>query len=461
MMYHAPPPTATPAGNGHHKRRSMQAPYQTSPLMYSSPRSGTTARPQSYHAGTTPMTLHGHGMYPGMQMPSPHLGRGRRHEDLNAGFRSPLLEEFRNAKDRKWALKDIYGHVVEFSTDQHGSRFIQQKIETADEEEKQIIFDEIMPQNALKLIQDVFGNYVIQKFFEHGNELQKNLLAKAMEGHVLPLSLQMYGCRVVQKAIEHVSPEQQSVFVAELADNVLRCVKDANGNHVIQRLIESVPPERLTFVTSFQGYVCDLATHPYGCRVLQRCFENLPDHQTRALLMELQEHALQLMQDQFGNYVIQFVLEHGQPQDRAIIVCKLQGQMLHMSRHKFASNVVEKALVTAESSSRRALIDEIMALRPDGSSPVVSMMKDQFANYVLQRALTVADQDQKEALVDLVKPQLQNMRKFSHHGRHLVAIERLIQKCTPTATRERTPAPAETTGAPAATDSVITPSSPN
>ena len=121
------------------------------------------------------------------------------------------------------------------------------------------------------------------------------------------------------QAIEHVSPEEQSLFVSELADSVLRCVKDANGNHVctnlglgdlrlpefgvvqvVQRLIESVPPERLTFVSAFQGHVNELATHPYGCRVLQRCFENLPDHQTRALLTELQDHSLGLMQDQFG-----------------------------------------------------------------------------------------------------------------------------------------------------------------
>ena len=43
------------------------------------------------------------------------------------------------------------------------------------------------------------------------------------------------------------------------------------------------------------------------------------------------------------------------------------------------------------------------------------------SDYVLQRALTVADQDQKEALVELIKPHLANMRKVSHHGRHLVA----------------------------------------
>lgn len=100
--------------------------------------------------------------------------------------------------------------------DQHGSRFIQQRLETATDDERQVIFDEIMPQHALQLIQDVFGNYVgyaiifflgvpdkppqvIQKFLEYGNALQKAVLVSCMQGHVLLLSLQMYGCRVVQK----------------------------------------------------------------------------------------------------------------------------------------------------------------------------------------------------------------------------------------------------------------------
>lgn len=48
------------------------------------------------------------------------------------------------------------------SADQYGSRFIQQKLETATADEKNMVFDEIMPQ-ALSLMTDVFGNYVIQK----------------------------------------------------------------------------------------------------------------------------------------------------------------------------------------------------------------------------------------------------------------------------------------------------------
>ena len=45
------------------------------------------------------------------------------------------------------------------------SRFIQQKLERATPAERQMVFGEIL-QAAYQLMTDVFGNYVIQKFFE-------------------------------------------------------------------------------------------------------------------------------------------------------------------------------------------------------------------------------------------------------------------------------------------------------
>ena len=62
------------------------------------------------------------------------------------------------------------------------------------------------------------------------------------------------------------------------------------------------------------------------------------------------------------------------------MISKLRGQMLNMSRHKFASNVCEKALVTADFESRRLLIEEMMSPKQDGVIPIVTMMKDQFAS---------------------------------------------------------------------------------
>jgi len=43
-----------------------------------------------------------------------------------------------------------------------------------------------------------------------------------------------------------------------------------------------------------------------------------------------------LLQDQYGNYVIQHVLEHGRLDDKRKIVGILKGNVLVFSQHKFA-----------------------------------------------------------------------------------------------------------------------------
>lgn len=76
--------------------------------------------------------------------------------------RSEFLENFRQklSQNKKIELREIEGHCVEFSKDQQGSRFIQQKLETASSEDKIMVFEEVLP-HCQKLMTDVFGNYVI------------------------------------------------------------------------------------------------------------------------------------------------------------------------------------------------------------------------------------------------------------------------------------------------------------
>lgn len=254
----------------------------------------------------------------------------------NTISRSRLLEEFRNSRSPGLQLKELMGYIVEFSQDQYGSRFIQQKLEKATASEKESVFAEIID-SAYNLMTDVFGNYVIQKFFEHGTSEQKQELARKIQGHVLKLALQMYGCRVIQKALESIPPEQQRELVQELEGNVLNCVKDQNGNHVVQKCIECVDPLALQFIIdAFQNQVLSLSMHPYGCRVIQRILEHCRPEQTLPILEELHKYTEQLVQDQYGNYVIQHVLEHGRPEDKSKIVSVVAGKVLKLSQHKFA-----------------------------------------------------------------------------------------------------------------------------
>ncbi|RWS29703.1 pumilio 2-like isoform X1 [Leptotrombidium deliense] len=339
--------------------------------------------------------------------------------------RSRLLEDFRNNRYPNLQLRDLTEHIVEFSQDQHGSRFIQQKLERATPPEKQLVFNEII-HSAYNLMTDVFGNYVIQKFFEFGTPEQKQSLAMKVKGHVLPLALQMYGCRVIQKALESIPPEQQKEIVKELDGHVLKCVKDQNGNHVVQKCIECVDPHALQFIiNAFQGQVFTLSTHPYGCRVIQRILEHCTAEQTAPILEELHSHTEQLVQDQYGNYVIQHVLEHGRPEDKSKIINSVRGKVLNLSQHKFASNVVEKCVTHALRGERAFLIEEVCSYN---DSALYTMMKDQYANYVVQKMIEVAEAPQRKLLLQRIRPHLPALRKYTY-GKHILAkLEKYMMK---------------------------------
>ena len=45
---------------------------------------------------------------------------------------------------------------------------------------------------------------------------------------------------------------------------------------------------------------------------MQRLLEHCLESQTQSLLEELLVHTEQLIQDQYGNYVVQHVLDHGE-----------------------------------------------------------------------------------------------------------------------------------------------------
>lgn len=74
----------------------------------------------------------------------------------------------------------------------------------------------------------------------------------------------------------------------------------------------------------------------------------------------MHQHTTELVQDQYGNYVIQHIIERGHPKDRAGIVDKIRGNLLTMSRHKFASNVVEKCITFGSKQEKNDLMTEAL-----------------------------------------------------------------------------------------------------
>jgi mRNA-binding protein PUF3 len=323
----------------------------------------------------------------GFQMQPQEVMTPNGSREISRHLQSNFLVEFRAAKDKKkYDLRALQGHIVEFCGDQVGSRHIQNKIMEANSEEKTLVFNEILP-NARQLMHDVFGNYVIQKFFEHGDQVQKKSLAREMKGNVYYMSTATYACRVVQTALQFILLDQQVELVSELEPHIHDCVQDQNGNHVIQKAIEFIPLDRISFIVNYcLANLSRLAVHSYGCRIVQRLLERCSDQIIMSkVLKELVSCGANLIKDQFGNYVAQHMIVYGDHVSRNEIISLVLLDVPGYATHKFASNVVEKCISSGTPAQRRAIMTKLLESKDDNSEGLVKYVKCPYANYVIRK----------------------------------------------------------------------------
>ncbi|MCO5612695.1 hypothetical protein L7F22_066964 [Adiantum nelumboides] len=201
------------------------------------------------------------------------------------------------------SLADIEGRIAAVAKDQHGCRFLQRKFDEGSREDVQKIFAEVLD-DAVDLMVDPFGNYLIQKLLEVCTDDQRSGLLQSVtnKGELVNVSLNMHGTRAVQKLIETLKSHQHvAIVTASLRTGVVTLIKDLNGNHVIQRCLQHLSNEDNKFIFEAAARNCvEIATHRHGCCVLQRCIDHSTGVARQKLIWEIASNSLQLAQDSFG-----------------------------------------------------------------------------------------------------------------------------------------------------------------
>jgi hypothetical protein len=59
-----------------------------------------------------------------------------------------------------------------------------------------------------------------------------------------------------------------------------------------------------------------------------------------------------------------------------------------VAKHKFASNVVEKALEHSHPDDKRAIVEELIGVQPGGANKIAMLLRDPIANFPVQVGLS-------------------------------------------------------------------------
>ncbi|KAN0060726.1 hypothetical protein ACQY0O_007384 [Thecaphora frezii] len=317
-------------------------------------------------------------------------------------------------------LEDLQGEIFALCKDQHGCRYLQKKLEEGLPSHRDMIFAETFHHFA-ELMTDPFGNYLCQKMLEYCTDEQRNRIVESVAPELVTISLNMHGTRAVQKTIDFLSTSRQihSIIMA-LSMNVVTLIKDLNGNHVIQKCLNRLGAEDNQFIYNAVAAHCvEVATHRHGCCVLQRCIDHASDSQRIQLVAEITYNALTLVQDPFGNYVVQYVLDLCDPRFTDAVIRQFVGNVCLLSVQKFSSNVIEKCIRVSDPSIRKQLIEELL-----NRSKLEKLLRDSFANYVVQTALDYADPVQRMRLVECIRPILPVIRNTPYGKRIQSKLQR-------------------------------------
>ncbi|KAJ5887566.1 hypothetical protein N7495_007607 [Penicillium taxi] len=313
-------------------------------------------------------------------------------------------------------LSHYEGHILAMCKDQHGCRYLQRKLEEGNPDHLQLIFNEVK-MHMIELMTDPFGNYLVQKLLEFCNDEQRTALVHSSAPELVHIAVNQHGTRALQKMIEYITTDEQTeTVVRALEEHVVLLVQDLNGNHVIQKCLNRLHGSEAEFIYEAVGGHClTVGSHRHGCCVLQRCIDHATGDQKARLIGQITAKAYQLVQDPYGNYVVQYILELGEPGFTHALCRMLIGHVTTLSKQKFSSNVMEKCLRTCDKFIRREMVQELMR-----ENSMNTLLHDAYANYVIQTAVDSCDYDMRETLVYEIRPLLHTIR-HTPHGRRLAS----------------------------------------
>lgn len=204
------------------------------------------------------------------------------------------------------------------------------------------------------------------------------------------------------------------MIIQALSGQVVDLIQDLNGNHVIQKCLNHLKSSDAQFIFDAVGEHCiTVGTHRHGCCVLQRCIDHASGFQKINLVHKITMNSFDLVQDPFGNYVVQYILDLNDPTFTTPMCEGFQGKIIELSKQKFSSNVIEKCVRCADMPTKALMISELL-----DAEELEKLMRDSYGNYVVQTALEFAPPDLCVHLIEIMRPILPSIRQ-TPYGRRI------------------------------------------
>ena len=314
--------------------------------------------------------------------------------------------KFNYLKENKYSnmsILEITNKLDIIAKKQPGCRFLENLIKTNEnsyEMINKIFFPKLYWAKLFELCNDLFGNYFIQTIIPELDSYNLISFTNLINNNLLKLCLNPHGTRVVQVLIDNIKDNKFNLlllFTSYLSKIMDKLINDLNGSFVLMHYAKVIKSNEMIF-NFLNKNIIEISTKPYSCSALQKFIDIGTNIQRNKLLNNIIINTRNLIGNQCGLYVLQFVMDKKNYQINDIILEKIINNIIRFSKQKYSSNVIEKCLETCSPEAVNKMIDIL-----NKEEVIRDLIKDMFGNYVIQKLLIVCPDDKiRKHILDII-----------------------------------------------------------
>ncbi|KAF2219347.1 armadillo-type protein [Elsinoe ampelina] len=245
----------------------------------------------------------------------------------------------------------IIGHTVNLSMDTFGCHVVQKAFDFASDRQKRIMVHELVGAVQTTIIHR-YACHVWQKLFELKWDGPRPpimvFVNDALKGMWHEVALGETGSLVVQNIFENCPEHEKRPCIEEVLQQISAITTGQFGNWCIQHVCEhGAPPDKSRAIDHILMFATGYSQDQFGSKVVEKCLKvcgnDFLDRYLERVCAYRQDvprmDLIDIAGDQYGNYLIQHILQHADPTRKEIVAGHIRRHMVSLRGSKYGSRV--------------------------------------------------------------------------------------------------------------------------
>ena len=302
-------------------------------------------------------------------------------------------------------LNKLKGKFEQIIRTNKGSRLFQNYLKNTKIDILHQIFLEI--KNKLSdLLKDNYANYFCKKLFDCLNQKDRIEYLSLIQKDLGILAIDVTATYPIQGIIEQLgSIAEKNIIYLGIKDYIKIFCYNTYGAYVIEKILSNFEDR---FIQEIIDFACnnflDLAYHVNGVCVVKKII--LMTHKKelhKKIKKKIYDNTLKLIVHQYGNYVIQVIIENWEDNEIKEIIDLCKDKYVSLSNQKYSSNVVER-IIEKNKENLEYYIEQICC-----ENNLIEVIRNNFGNYVIQKAVKLSSRKMRKKLISKI---IKNLNKL-------------------------------------------------